>query len=91
MIDFGNIIYEKHKLQNDLDTVAEMYQLHNNDGINNYLNNIQAEINIEKKEKYTTLSLKKDININTIIINNIIGKKYNLMVSKTIIEGENNG
>ncbi len=91
IIDFGNIIYEKYQLTNDLNTIADMYKLKNNNDINNYLNKIKAEISYENDGDYTTITLKKDIDINTIIVNNIIGKKYNLSVKRTIIKEENNG
>ena len=91
IIDFGNIMYQKYQLTNDLNTIADMYRFKNNNDINNYLNSINAEISYESDENYTTITLKKDIDINTIIVNNIIGKKYNLVVHKTILRGENNG
>ena len=91
IIDFGNIMYQKYQLTNDLNTIADMYRFKNNNDINNYLNSINAEISYESDENYTTIILKKDIDINTIIVNNIIGKKYNLVVHKTILRGENNG
>lgn len=91
IIDFGSVIYEKYQLQNNLDTIGEMYVLNKNEDINNYLNSIKAEMIVENDNEYTTITLKKDIDINTIIINNIIGKKYHLSVNKTIVKGENNG
>ena len=88
IIDFGNIMIEKSKLQNDLDIITELYQSKSNDEINNYISKNEIDINIDNLNNYTTITLNKDIDINTIIINNIIGNKYHIKVSKTILEGD---
>ena len=87
IIDFGNIIYEKYKLQNDLDTIQELYVLRKDNDINNYLTNKNININIDNDDNYTTITLSKNISINTIIINNLIGNPYKIEVSKVILEG----
>lgn len=88
IVDIGNIIYQKYKLENDIDTISEMYKLNKTNDINSYINNINAQINFEKNDKYTIITLEKKIIINTIGLNNIIGKKYKISVSKTILNGD---
>ena len=89
IIDIGNIIYQKYKLENDIDTVANMYILKQNDDINSYVSNINANVKYEKDDKFTTIILEKDIKINTIILNNILGHNYKIYVDKTIYNGDN--
>ena len=90
IIDFGNIIYQKYKLTNDLDIITDMY-LNNDNDLNNYLSDINATINYDNNGNYTNIKLIKEIDINTIILNNIIGKKYQVSTSKTIYNGDYHG
>ena len=84
IIDFGNIVYQKYKLENDIDTISEMYEANNQTEISNYINDIGATIHYEKNNKYITIKLEKEVNINTIILNNIIGKKFKISTKKVI-------
>lgn len=84
LVDFGNIIYQKYKLENDLDTIVEMYKNNSSSDIDNYLNSIKATISYDKNNKYTNIKIEKEININTIILNNIIGNKYKISTNKVI-------
>lgn len=91
LLDFGNIIYQKYKLEDNLDTVINLYELNKNNDIDNYLMDNNISINYEYDGEYTKIILKKDVNINTIILNNIIGKKYQISTDKTIVKGDANG
>ena len=88
MVDFGNIIYQKYQLANHLDLVSDMYKNNELDKINICVSSIDARVNIEHDNKYTTIKLTKDVNVNTIILNNVIGKKYEVSVKKTIYDRE---
>lgn len=87
IIDFGNIMYQKYTLENDIDIISDMY-ISDKNKIDEYVNKIKANISYENKEKYTTIKLVKEIKVNTIILNNIIGKNYKISSSKTIYNGE---
>lgn len=89
IVDIGNIIYQKYKLENDIDVIADMYVSNENDEINTYLSNIAADVKFENNDKYITITLEKNININTILLNNIIGHNYKITVDKTIYDGDN--
>ena len=65
-----------------------MYKNNELDKINSYIDSIGAKVNVEHDNKYTTIKLTKDVDINTIILNNIIGKKYEVSVKKTIYDRE---
>lgn len=88
LIDFGNIIYQKYQLEGELDLVTDMYQNNELDKMNTYVSDINASINIDKDNQFITIKLTKDVNINTIILNNVIGHKYPISVKKTIYAKE---
>ena len=87
IVDFGNIIYQKYQLENNIDTIADMYVLGDNT-IDDYLDEISSKISYEKHDKYTTIKLEKNIQINTPGLNNIIGKNYKILAEKTIYDGD---
>ncbi len=89
IVDIGNIIYQKYKLENDIDVIADMYVSNENNKINTYLSNIAADVKFENNDKYITITLEKNININTILLNNIIGHNYKITVDKTNYDGDN--
>lgn len=88
LIDFGNIIYQKYQLEGELDLVTDMYQNNELDKMNTYVSDINASIKIEKDNQFITVILTKDVNINTIILNNVIGQKYPISVKKSIYAKE---
>lgn len=90
LVDFGNILYNKYVLENDLDLVADLYLLDKNDEIESFAINKKIMISYDKNIKYTTINIEKEVPINTLILNNVIGKKYKISSSKTIINGDNN-
>ena len=77
LIDFGNIIYQKYQLEGELDLVTDMYQNNELDKMNTYVSDINASINIDKDNQFITIKLTKDVNVNTIILNNVI---FNIFV-----------
>ena len=87
VIDFGNIISKKYSLENNLDTVSDMYIAGKN--TDSYLNDIGATMDIKNDNEFTTITLKKNIKVASPLVNVIIGKSYNIEVSKSIY-GEKN-
>jgi len=88
VIDFGNIISKKYELENNLDTVCDMYISNDNESLEKYLNDIKAEIKIDNTNEFTKITLEKTIKITSPLVNIIIGKKYKISVDKTIYNGE---
>lgn len=86
IIDFGNIFTKKYSLENDLDLIYDMYKENNHGSINNYVKNNELSIDYEKEDEFITINLSKKITINTPILNNILGKNYEITVSRTIYE-----
>jgi len=86
IIDLGNIFVKKYSLENDLDVISNMYKEERYDGINNYINENNLSILYERDEEFIKINISRNININTPILNNILGKKYKIETSKVIYE-----
>lgn len=86
--DFGNIILKKYSLENDLDTVVELYNSDKVSDINNYINDNNLSIEYSKTSSFTKIVLSKNVNINTPLLNNILGKDYKVAVSRSVINDE---
>ena len=86
IIDFGNIFTKKYSLENHLDAVSNMYNEGQFDRINNYVKENDLSILYEREDGFIIINLSKNININTPILNNILGKNYKITTSRVIYE-----
>ena len=86
IIDLGNIFTKKYSLENDLDVVSNLYKEEKHDTINNYVKENNLSIFYEREEEFIKINISKNININTPILNNILGKNYKIETSKIIYE-----
>lgn len=84
IIDFGNIILKKYSLENEIDTVNEMYKSGNADDIYIYLNKKNISINFSKEEKFTNIKLSKDIKLSSPVLIIIFGKDYKITTEKSV-------
>lgn len=87
VIDFGNIISKKYSLENSLDTVTDMY-LSNGNNIDSYLNDIDATMSVKEDDEFIKITLNKNVKISSPLVNVIIGKNYNIEVSKSVYKDE---
>ena len=86
MIDIGNIFLTKYELENNLETVTEMYKNNDENNLNTFLTKENLTLNKEKTNAMTTLTLKQTVQINAPLLNNILGKNYEISSSKTFFE-----
>lgn len=86
IIDLGNIFTKKYSLENDLDNISNMYKEEKYDSINAYVKKNNLNILYEREEEFIKINISKSININTPILNNILGKNYKIETSKIIYE-----
>ncbi len=83
MIDIGNIVVQKYELENELDTVIELYQ-NNDKTLENYITKKNINVTYERDYNYTTIILENKVNVKTPGLNNIIGKNYLIKAKRTI-------
>ena len=88
IIDFGNIITKKYSLENDIDTVSDLYKDSKFQEINEYLEEKNIEINYKNKDEFLVITLNKQVNITSPLLNLIVGKKYDINVEKSIYKNE---
>jgi len=84
VIDLGNIIYKKYRLENDLDYVVDLYRENKVAEINVYSNNNDFKINITSNDEITTIELSKEAAIYTPILNIIMDNPYKITVDRVI-------
>ena len=84
VIDFGNIISKKYSLENDIDTVSDMYEDGKYEEINSYIKEKDIKISYENDNEFTSINLSKDVNIISPMVNLIFGKTYEINVEKSI-------
>ena len=84
IVDFGNILSNKSKLEYVSSDVVDMYK--NGSDINAIKNDFSdVEIEISKyRDKYTKIVIKKKVNIITPGLNRIIGNKYLIEVERIV-------
>lgn len=87
VFDLGNIIVKKYALENDIDTVVDMYESGNVD-IESYVNSIGAKIKYEEYGNYNKITLSKQVSIITPIVRQALGKVYEINSKRTIIINE---
>lgn len=88
IIDLGNIISKKYSLENDLDTIVDMYNDNNIEKINYYISDKDIKINYDKKDDLIIINLSKKVKIISPVINLIFGKNYDLNTSRSIYKNE---
>ena len=84
LIDIGNIFMQKYELNNNLETITELYQ--NNDLKELHTYTAKEEINYEEETNgnLVTIKLAKKINLTAPGLSNILGKNYKIVTTKTI-------
>ena len=76
VIDFGNIIYKKYTLENDLDTIVELYQNDQPQMMNDYVTKNHLSLNIDSGENYVTVSIRKNVRVYTPGLGQIINNPF---------------
>ena len=87
MFDFGNILYQKYKLENHLDYIVELYKSDVEDDLEAYLDNNEIEMTTRLGDNYSIIELSKKLKIITPGLESIIGDPYVVKTSKVIYDG----
>lgn len=86
MVDFGNILHQKYRLENDLDYIVDLYQENKQSDINNYVFKNKINVNYENSDEFVMIELSKKINITTPGLNLILKEPYYVTVERYIYE-----
>ncbi len=87
VIDFGNIIYKKYTLENDLDTVVDLYQNDQAQAMNDYVTKNNLSLNIDSGEEYVTVSISKRVRVYTPGLGQIINNPFAIETKRVIYNG----
>lgn len=87
VIDFGNIIYKKYTLENDLNTVVDLYQNDQAQAMNDYVTKNNLSLNIDSGEEYVTVSISKRVRVYTPGLGQIINNPFAIETKRVIYNG----
>lgn len=85
IFDFGNYIYQRYVLENELDTVINMYNSDDTTEVAHYASEIGAKVKYEESGNYNKITLSKQVNIMTPIVSSIMGKTQEISSSRIVI------
>jgi Flp pilus assembly protein TadG len=84
VIDFGNILYQKYTLENDLDLVTDLHKQDKINDINSYISNKNITYNYNNEGNLTTIILSKPINVMTPGLNLVLGNTYVIKAERVV-------
>ena len=88
VFDFGNIIVKKYQLENDIDTIATMYEEKKDADATAYATKIDAKLTYNDTGTYNEISLSKRVNIITPILRQAMGRYYEINTKRTVLKNE---
>lgn len=84
IIDIGNIVISKYKLEDNISVVADLYQQNRQSELNDYIKSNNLIIYYNNNTDYTNIVLEKNVNIITPGLNVILGRKMNIQTERSI-------
>ena len=84
IVDFGNIIYQKYRLEGSLDTVVSLYQDNKQTVLAEYLLDQDLEVEYQSDGAFLTIIVKKGVDIITPGLNVALNDPYEIKVERTI-------
>lgn len=84
MVDFGNIIYKKYSLEEDLDVLVSLYQDDKTDEMNDYALKNNLGLNFLYEDGNTTIVVSEKFKINTPLLNKVLNSPYKIETKRVI-------
>ena len=84
MVDFGNIIYKKYSLEEDLDVLVSLYQDDKTDEMNDYALKNGLGLNFLYGDGNTTIVVSENFKINTPLLNKVLNSPYKIETKRVI-------
>lgn len=88
LIDIGNIFMQKYTLNNNLETITDLYQNDNLKELHAYAAAEDIEYKEEIAGKLITIKLEKKIKVSAPGLSKILGKNYKIETKKTFYKKE---
>ena len=87
VLDFGNILQQKYKLENSVDYITDLYKNKEEEDLAAYLDNNDIEMHTKLGDNYAIIEISKTYDVITPGLNIIIGDTYRVSTTKSIYEG----
>lgn len=86
MVDFGNLLYQKYQLEQNLEYVSDLYLASDT----NALDQEKQRLNIKTEEdgNFVKLSIEKKIKMSSPILRRILGDNYSITTSRKLYHSE---
>lgn len=90
MFDLGNVIIKKYELENNLDTIVNMYLENKNEEVEFYTKTIDSKVKYEVGETYNVITLSKKVRVITPIVRQALGKSLEISAKRTVMKNDKN-
>ena len=90
MFDLANIILKKYELENNLDTIVNMYLENKNEEVEYYVKTIDSKVKYDVGTTYNVVTLSKKVKIITPIVSQALGKSYEISAKRTVMINDKN-
>ena len=87
IFDFGNILYQKYKLENSVDYIVDLYRDGKEEDLEAYLDNNGIDMYTRFGDDYNTIELLKTVDVITPGLDLILGDTHKIRTTKVIYEG----
>ena len=87
MVDFGNLLYQKYQLEQNLEYVSDLYLANDT----NALEQEKQRLNVKTEEdgKYIKLTIEKEAKLSSPILRRVLGENYVIATSRKLYQDEN--
>ena len=87
MVDFGNLLYQKYQLEQNLEYVSDLYLANDT----NALEQEKQRLNIKTEEdgKYVKLTIETEAKLSSPILRRVLGEDYVIATSRKLYQDEN--
>ena len=90
LFDLGNIIINKYELENNLDTIVNMYEEAKNDEVEYYVKTIDSKVKYDVGETYNVITLSKKVRVITPFVSKALGSSYEIVAKRTVMINDKN-
>ncbi len=86
MVDFGNLLYQKYQLEQNLEYVSDLYLANDTNALDQEKQRLS--IKTEEDGNFVKLSIEKKIKMSSPILRRILGDNYSITTSRKLYHNE---